>query len=172
MAAELEKINSLTVTGKIDDLQLYMLDAGEPAFIPMNHGFVPGMYIREMIVPAGTLIVGKVHLTEDPYALMTGSIMVFTENDGTAYLHAGHTGITVPGTRRVGYCTTVCHWINYHVLSAEEEEARKSGMNEDDLVELIESRIFEEMPILDDRGGNTVYELYQEKLGKALLCQE
>ena len=168
----LDTIDSLVVSNSLNQLSEYVLDNLPLVDLPLKHGFVPGMYVREMFAAPNTLIVGQCHLTEDPYVLLKGSILVFIEGEGTVTLSGGHSGITKAGTQRAGYTLEACHWINYHVLSPEEEEARKSGICEEDLVNMIELRIYEQLDPLEDRGGKTVFEVYKDKLKEAIPCLE
>jgi hypothetical protein len=166
------EVNKRIENSDIDAVSLYMLENMDLVDVPISHSFVPRMYIREMKASAGTLIVGKTHLTEDPYVLLSGSKLMFTESGGTVVLYGGHSGVTKPGTRRVGFILEDCRWINYHALTPEEEEFRVSGGNENELIAMIEDRIFEEMDALPNKDGKTVHELYQERLREVLICQE
>ena len=65
---------------------------------PLVHRFTPGLYTREIFMPAGTAIVSRIHKTEHPYVVLT----------------AGAVGITKPGTRRVLYVTEDCRWLTFH----------------------------------------------------------
>lgn len=165
-------VDDLVLHNDIDGLSLYILDNLPLVHVPLKHTFVPGIYVREMFTIAGTLLTGMVHLIESPYSLMTGRILMFTPEGGTITLEGGHSGMTAAGTRRVLYSFEDCHWINYHALSPKEEEARISGMSKDDLVDIIEGRIFEELEALPDRDGKTVFDIYKSKLEEALLCQD
>lgn len=167
-----EKGSDLSIGESMDELALFMVDKLDVVDIPLKHSFTPRLYIREMFAPKNTLIVGKVHLTEDPFALMYGSKMMFTEDGGEVTLYAGHTGVTTPGTRRVGYILEDCHWINYHVLTDREEKLRLDGLNTDDLVEIIEERIFEQLEPVPGRDGKTIEDIYKERLKGVLECQQ
>ena len=167
-----EKVESLIASNSIDELALFITDNLPVIDLELRHTFVPGIYIREMLVPKGVLMVGKVHLTSDPYVFLSGAMRVFTPEGGTVTLTAPHYGITATDVQKVGYVLEDSHWINYHALSDKEEEAIKDGISEDDLVEMIESRILEDLSPVPGRDGKTVYELYQHKLKEGLLCQQ
>lgn len=47
---------------------------------PVTHHFGPGIYIREMVIPAGTLIVGKPHKTEHLCNMVSGRMIVVNED--------------------------------------------------------------------------------------------
>lgn len=81
---------------------------------PLYHRFTPGLYIREIFVPAGTLLVTKIHKTEHPFVMTKGRVAVWTEESGVAQLTAPHLGITKAGTRRIIYIHEDCTWLTFH----------------------------------------------------------
>lgn len=81
---------------------------------PLIHRFTDGMYIREIFMPAGTLVTTLVHRTNHPFVLTKGKVSVW--NDGKVeHLQAPHVGITQPGTRRVIVIHEDATWITFHV---------------------------------------------------------
>jgi hypothetical protein len=85
-----------------------------PADMPVTHSFTPGLYIREIRIPAGTLLTSAIHRTEHPFVVSQGRIAVVSENEGRQIYEAPHTGITRPGTRRVLYAETDTIWTTFH----------------------------------------------------------
>jgi hypothetical protein len=85
-----------------------------PVECPVVHRFTPGMYIREIFMPAGTSVVSEIHMTEHPYVVSKGSVKVWTEHEGTVLIEAPFTGITKPGTRRVLSTITDTIWTTFH----------------------------------------------------------
>jgi hypothetical protein len=108
--------------------------------LPVEHQFHPGLYVRRLAMPAGSLIVSKIHNTEHPYVLTEGQCLVWTKETGAVHLMAPYHGITMPGTRRVLFILEDCVWTTYHPITAEEFGD----------VKLIEDRIIEkhENPLL------------------------
>lgn len=98
---------------QVDKLQS-ALEKMEQVETPLTHLFTPGLYAREISVPAGTVIVTKIHKTEHPFVMLTGAARVWTEEDGIVPLKAPYVGVTKPGTRRVLYVTEDCRWITFH----------------------------------------------------------
>jgi quercetin dioxygenase-like cupin family protein len=88
---------------------------------PLDHIFTPGLYTRKIFMPAGTVIVSKIHKTEHPFHILKGKVLVKINEDEWEVLEAGHSGITIPGTRRVLYIEEDCIWITSHVLAKEGE---------------------------------------------------
>lgn len=103
-----------SVDEKIDQLEAMMLANFPPINCPLTHRFTPGLYTREIFMPAGSLITSKIHNTEHPYVISKGVVSVFTDEDGEVLLKAPHCGITKPGTRRVLYIHEDCVWLTFH----------------------------------------------------------
>ena len=104
----------LSAQEKIDLLEEAMLAKGHLIDLPLQHRFTPGMYAREIFMPAGALLTSKQHQTEHVYVILTGKVEVFTEEAGTVLLEAPHVGVTKPGTRRVLRILEDCRWITFH----------------------------------------------------------
>jgi hypothetical protein len=81
---------------------------------PLKHSFSNGIYARELTIPAGGLIVGKVHKTQHHNFLLKGEIIVLTEKGGVKLLQAPCTMVSEPGTQRVGYALTETVWTAVH----------------------------------------------------------
>jgi len=98
--------------------------------LPIGHDFTEKMYIRSVFIPAGAFLTSYIHLTEHPYEMSMGKIVIGTE-DGLVTIDAPYRGVTKKGTIRCGYAITDCLWSTYHY-------------NEDNCrdVETIEKRIF------------------------------
>jgi hypothetical protein len=82
--------------------------------LPLRHHFTPGMYAREMTIPAGTLLTGKVHKTQHLNIVSAGDITVWTEH-GMRRIQAPYTFISQPGTKRVGLTHAETVWTTIHV---------------------------------------------------------
>lgn len=83
---------------------------------PTKHRFTPGLYIRELFMPAGYLITGEKHRTEHPYVVLRGRALVY--NELTAQwdtIQAPHFGITKPGARRLLIIVHDMIWATFHV---------------------------------------------------------
>ncbi len=87
----------------------------EETDMPVTHRFTPGMYVRQIFIPARTLLTSKIHKTEHPYVISQGDISVWTKEGGAVRLRAPHTGITKPGTRRILFAHEDTIWTTFHV---------------------------------------------------------
>ena len=87
---------------------------GDNDICPLKHTFVDGAYVREMFMPKGMLIVGKIHKKLHPFFVLKGDVSVVTE-EGMKRIKAPYFGVTPVGTKRVLYSheDTVC--ITVHV---------------------------------------------------------
>ena len=101
------------VQAQVDNLEQKIMDM-PPAECPVVHRFTPGLYIREILMPKGTLITSKIHLTEHPYVISKGVVDVFIEGVGWKKYAAPYTGITKPYTRRVLFIEEDTIWTTFH----------------------------------------------------------
>lgn len=115
----------------IDAVEANIL-AQEQVEIPLKHLFTPGLYVREIFIPKGTVLTSKLHKTEHPFMVSMGCISVFTEAEGEVMIKAPYTGVTKPGTRRIIYAHEDTFFTTFH----------PNPDNCEDLEEL-ESRIIE-----------------------------
>ena len=117
---------NLTNATSLDELEASLVHSGLPkAECPVTHRFTPGMYIREIFIPAGTLLTSMEHRYEHPFVISQGRIRVTSEKEGCVTYQAPHTGITRPGTRRALYAETDVIWTTFHVT--EETDVEKIG---------------------------------------------
>src|SRR6266576_3496515 len=82
--------------------------------MPLVHRFTPGLYIREIRMPAGALVISKRHKTEHPFVISMGKVDVWTAGKGVERITAPFTGITKPGTRRVIAIIEDTIWTTFH----------------------------------------------------------
>ena len=69
---------------------------------PLKHKFADGMYVREITVPAGHLVITKIHKFSHPCFIMSGDCSVLTE-EGPKRVKAPYYMITPSGTKRIVY---------------------------------------------------------------------
>ena len=86
-----------------------------PASCPVKHHFAPGAYGREMTLPAGLVVVGKIHKHAHINVISKGRVQVFTEQDGVLELAAPCTFVSSPGTKRVVHVLEETVWTTVHV---------------------------------------------------------
>ena len=81
---------------------------------PLKHRITPGLYSREIQMPANILVVSQTHKKEHQFVVLDGVVSVWTEENGWEILQAGHVGITKAGTRRILKMETAVRWITFH----------------------------------------------------------
>jgi len=87
---------------------------GDSKLCPLIHKFTDGIYVREIFIPAGTHLVGKIHKHEHPNFLMSGTVQVVTETGGYETLKGPLSMISPPGTKRALRALTDLVWITVH----------------------------------------------------------
>lgn len=112
---------------KVNRAEDLMLAYGEPAEIPVhnyfaNPGTARGVYAREITIPAGTLLTGKIHKYEQINILSKGDISVLTE-EGVVRVQAPCTIVSPAGTKRIAYAHTDCVWTTIHGTELTDLEA-------------------------------------------------
>jgi hypothetical protein len=88
----------------------------EPA--PVVHRFGPGIYIREVRLPAGSFVIGHEQLTEHLNIMLTGKVLMA---DGSV-LEAPTMFVGRPG-KKAGFIEEDCVWLN--VYATEETDVDK-----------------------------------------------
>ncbi len=99
---------------RIEALEATMLHMhADQIVIEPKHHFAAGMYAREILIPAGCTLTGKIHRHEHINVISKGDISVLTEN-GIERIQAPATIISKPGTKRVGYAHEDTIWTTFH----------------------------------------------------------
>jgi len=88
----------------------------------VKHSFAPGMYIREMFIPKGSVVVGRVHRDECVNICPMGDIDIVSEA-GDVRVVAPFTAVSAPGTQKIGYAHEDTVWIN--VFRTDETDIEK-----------------------------------------------
>lgn len=107
---------------------------------PLTHKFADGLYIREINMPAGQLMITKIHKVEHPAFVLKGKVSVLTES-GVEVVEGPCYFITKPGTKRVIYTHEDTTWVTVHSTdkkTPEEVEEDVIAKNFDDPVISIE----------------------------------
>ena len=104
-----------TVAEGMEEIKNFLMNpTTEQTELPLKHSFAPGVYAREMEIPAGTLLIGKIHKHRHHNFLMKGSIIVLTEANGVELLQAPLMIVSEEGTQRIGYAVTDTVWTTIH----------------------------------------------------------
>lgn len=108
-----------------------------------DHFFQPDLdiYARRVIVPAGTMVVTKIHLSRHSFLVKRGHCLVLDESTMTeTEVRAPYVGITQPGTRRLVLVLEEVEWITFHLT------------DKTDLEEIEKEIILDYTPSLEDNS--------------------
>jgi hypothetical protein len=127
---DLSPFRGVTTPNDLDVIETRILACGGEvarpgkgiSFMPLTHRFTPGLYIREIFMPAGAIVVSRIHRFEHPYVMSMGRCAVYIDGDGWRELRAPHTGITLPGTRRLLAIFEDTIWTTFHLNPTEERD--------------------------------------------------
>jgi quercetin dioxygenase-like cupin family protein len=101
---------------KVQIIEKVMLEQ-EQVDCPVTHKFGPGIYIREVLLPAGATIVGHYHTQPHLNIMIAGRLALVGENGKSTELVAPYT-FTAPAGRKIAYIYETVLW---HNLYATEE---------------------------------------------------
>lgn len=108
------------LVARIHDLET-LLRAGPQAECPVRNLFSPGIFMREMLIPAGVVLIGAEHRTRHMNVISKGRITVWTE-DGMLELSAPYVFESLPGTKRAGYAHEDTIWTTIHANADDEQD--------------------------------------------------
>lgn len=148
---DLELISEAPSREQIDRLQAEMAKLPQ-AELETEHFFSPGMYLRRVYRPAGTLIVGKVHKKPHFFLCAKGEIIAWTET-GMRKLQAGDVIESQPGTKRVTLAVTDSIGVTVHLTDKTDLDEIEQELVEPDDLALFDSsnklkQIIGEMKVL------------------------
>ena len=105
---------------KVIEIENKLLDSNEDLVFkgntdncPLTHSFSEGVYIREMAMAKGTVIIGAIHNISHTWFLMKGSLIIATE-DGVDEYEAPIYFNAKPGHKRILRALTDSIFINVH----------------------------------------------------------
>ena len=119
VTAGLDLTNPIAIRRKICELECQLHRAAaegtfEPQGFPLRHRFGPHVYERTILLPAGTVIVGKLHRHAHFNYLMHGEVTMLTEHGGLERIRGPVSMLSPAGTKRALYCHTPVMWITAH----------------------------------------------------------
>lgn len=105
----------------------------------VNHHHATGVYGRELFIPAGQVIVSKIHKGQTLNIIAAGTISVISEMGYHTY-HAPYVFVSDPFTKRVVISHTDTMWITAHGTDK---------TNLDDIEEEIIAKDFSELELIE-----------------------
>jgi hypothetical protein len=113
--------------GRLEDslLDVSEYPQGDRPDCPLVHSFGGGMYVREIFIPAGMMLTGKIHKHEHPNFLMAGKVSMITEDGGAQIMEAPQSMLSPAGCKRALFTHTPTWWITVHLNSNGHTECNK-----------------------------------------------
>ena len=121
---------------------------GDNDFCPLKHAFSDGIYVREIFIPSGTYIVGKIHKHSHPNFLLSGTVEVITEFNGKETLTGPLSMISSGGTKRALRAITDLRWVTVHLNPTNTQDLAKLEQ------EIIADSYFEYGKFISEKGQN------------------
>ena len=106
---------------RVDRLEAALLQLPQ-VDCPVRHYFAPGLYAREITIPAGVVLTGAVHKVENIAILSKGRLMLATE-DGPKEVCAPCTLTVKPGAKNAATAIEESVWTNF--FSTDETDVDK-----------------------------------------------
>lgn len=111
---------TLTVAATLGDVSNAGIEAVESRLlslpqveVPLSHHFAPGVYVREVVMPAGSFIIGHEHRTEHFNIVLTGRALVMMDGE-VETIAAPCVFVSKPGVRKVLYIQETMRWATVH----------------------------------------------------------
>lgn len=114
------RIISKDFINKVETLENAMLASddvriakGNSNMFPLKHSFSEGVYIREMFMPQGGLVIGKLYKISHTWFLLSGELEVATDEGNEYYI--GPCYVNAPeGTKRVLHAVSDVIFVNVY----------------------------------------------------------
>jgi len=90
--------------------------------MPVDETLVDGLYVRKLLIPRGTFLVGKVHRQTCANFVESGDISILTET-GCGRVKAGHFAMSKAGIQKLGYAHEDTVFVN--VFRTDEQDISK-----------------------------------------------
>ncbi len=121
--------------------------------LPVTETLADGLYIREVFIPKGSVIVGALHKLPSANICAQGRISILGSDGSRHEISAPFSAIGQSGAAKIGFAIEDTRWINvFHVKSESLETVRAEIAYSD----------FETLKLIDPES---------KFIGKELLCQ-
>ena len=115
----MEKLDSITESTRppsheqLTEFERLIKQDLEEVELPVTHHFSEGVYARELFIPKGTVLTGKIHKFTNLNILIEGELSVSTDT-GIKRVKAPLLVVSPPGTKRVAYAHEDSRWLTVH----------------------------------------------------------
>lgn len=97
-----------------------------------KHYFAPGVYIREIFMPADSIFIGKIHKTEHFNIVQKGKVTIVNDDYSTTVLIAPCTFVSKPGVQKVLYIHEDTIWSTIHITDERDMDKLEAQLIEPD----------------------------------------
>lgn len=110
-----------------------------------RHHFSPGVYVRELRIPAGVCLTGAVHKTEHLNICLRGKLKVVSATMPDKTVRGGDIFVSPPGTKRTAYVEEDTVWLTVHATCETDVQKLEEMLvhNDRNLLERDEMRLVE-----------------------------
>jgi hypothetical protein len=109
--------NTRNILNVVNEEKIQIVEKGfleqEQVECPVVHRFGPGIYIREVTLPAGIFSIGHKQKTTHLNVMLTGKVTMILEDGSSVDLEAPYTYVSKPG-RKIGYIHETVIWQNIY----------------------------------------------------------
>lgn len=136
----MSEVIDLSTRDKVNELERHMREMPQIE-IPVRHYFSHGLYAREISIPAGALITGKIHKYAQLNILSQGEMLLIADGEVQRVV-APMTVCSPPGTKRAAYAVSDCVWTTIHATEetdVDKIEAHFIAKDEAEYVKFIEA---------------------------------
>lgn len=111
-------MDNLSVRKTILDLEQCMLESENQVDLPVYHHKANNVYGRELFIPKGVTVMGKLHRFPCINVIAEGSVVVVTEHGRFEY-KAPDVFVSPAGTKRAIHAVKDTTWITFHPCTDE-----------------------------------------------------
>ena len=129
----------------VDELEKLLLGTPEPDGVKLDHLFAAGVYIRQLTIPAGSVIVGHRHKQPCLNILIKGRVQINVDGEITEMV-APYTFVSGAGVRKAAIAVEETIWQNVHPMDLPLEEVPVTDFAKEMVIDRIEDDIIEKSP--------------------------
>ena len=103
--------------------------------MPVNHMFAPGVYMREIFMPAGSFVIGKKHNTKHFNVAISGKAKVMS-GEGVFEVQAPYVFVSDVGVQKLLYILENMRWLTIHPTDETDIEVLESTLAEEPVTDI------------------------------------
>lgn len=100
--------------------------------LPVKHIFSEGLYARELFIPKGVLLTGRIHRFECLNVMAYGKMIVYSDLGGETILEGYNIMTSPPGLKRIGLALEDTLWTTFHATTETDLDKLEELLTMDD----------------------------------------